>query len=74
MNMIRIYRLFAVVLLVILSGCQRSAADSAVVPVDRKPASLVITADISALMASVDTRASVAEEKTIDHVSLFLID
>lgn len=74
MNMIRIYRLFAVVLLVIMSGCQRSATNSAVVPVDRKPASLVITADISALMASVDTRASVAEEKTIDHVSLFLID
>lgn len=41
----------------------------------REPASLVLTADLSALVASVETRAdSKADVNEIDHISLFLID
>lgn len=41
----------------------------------REPASLVLTADLSALVASMETRAnSKADVNVIDHISLFLID
>ena len=40
----------------------------------REPASLVLTADLSALVASTGTRASKADVNLIDHISLFLID
>lgn len=40
----------------------------------REPATLVLTADLSALVASTGTRASKADVNLIDHISLFLID
>lgn len=41
----------------------------------REPATLVLTADLSALVASMETRAnSKADVNLIDHISLFLID
>lgn len=43
-------------------------------PEVREPASLVLTADLSALVASTGTRASKADVNLIDHISLFLID
>ncbi len=43
-------------------------------PEVREPASLVLTADLSALVASTETRASKADVNVIDHISLFLID
>lgn len=43
-------------------------------PEVREPASLVLTADLSALVASTETRASKADVNLIDHISLFLID
>lgn len=43
-------------------------------PEVREPASLVLTADLSALVASTGTRASKADVNEIDHISLFLID
>lgn len=43
-------------------------------PEVREPASLVLTADLSALVASTETRASKADVNEIDHISLFLID
>lgn len=43
-------------------------------PEVREPATLVLTADLSALVASTETRASKADVNVIDHISLFLID
>lgn len=76
MKMRYIYSLFAIAVLAAISGCRTADPESAVVRAEnREPASLVLTADMSALVASVDTRApSTVENKTISHVSLFLID
>ena len=38
-------------------------------PEVREPASLVLTADLSALVASTETRASKADVNVIDHIS-----
>lgn len=69
------YGVFAAMLLTSACGCRtegtRHAAE--MLP-EREPASLVLTADMSAIVASVGTRATVADEKNINHVSLFLID
>lgn len=61
-------------LLAALIGCQQAEEVSPVTPDSpREPASLVLTSDFSALIASA-SRANDADDNTIRHVSLFLIN
>lgn len=64
-------------LLSLAGGCGKAepgAGDHTKEPGVREPATLVLTADLSALVASTGTRASKADVNLIDHISLFLID
>lgn len=64
-------------LLSLAGGCRKADPgneDDRKEPEVREPASLVLTADLSALVASTETRASKADVNVIDHISLFLID
>ena len=64
-------------LLSLAGGCGKAepgAGDHTKEPGVREPATLVLTADLSALVASTETRASKADVNVIDHISLFLID
>ena len=61
-------------LLAALIGCRQAEEVSPVTPDSpREPASLVLTSDFSALIASA-SRANDADDNTIRHVSLFLIN
>lgn len=61
-------------LLAALIGCQQAEEVSPVTPDSpREPASLVLTSDFSALIASA-SRTNDADDNTIRHVSLFLIN
>lgn len=74
----RISILLIVSLLLSLGGgcgkAEPGAGDHTKEPGVREPATLVLTADLSALVASTGTRASKADVNLIDHISLFLID
>lgn len=74
----RISILLLVSLLLSLAGrcgkAEPGAGDHTKEPGVREPATLVLTADLSALVASTGTRASKADVNLIDHISLFLID
>lgn len=74
----RISILLLVYLLLSLGGgcgkAEPGAGDHTKEPGVREPATLVLTADLSALVASTGTRASKADVNLIDHISLFLID
>lgn len=74
----RIFILLIVSLLLSLAGgcgkAEPGAGDHTKEPGVREPATLVLTADLSALVASTGTRASKADVNLIDHISLFLID
>ncbi len=64
-------------LLSLAGGCGKAepgAGDHTKEPGVREPATLVLTADLSALVASTGTRASKVDVNLIDHISLFLID
>lgn len=74
----RIFIFLIVPLLLSLGGgCSKAepgTGDHTKEPGVREPATLVLTADLSALVASTGTRASKADVNLIDHISLFLID
>lgn len=74
----RIFIFLIVPLLLSLGGgcgkAEPGAGDHTKEPGVREPATLVLTADLSALVASTGTRASKADVNLIDHISLFLID
>lgn len=74
----KIFIFLIVSLLLSLSGgcgkAEPGAGDHTKEPGVREPATLVLTADLSALVASTGTRASKADVNLIDHISLFLID
>lgn len=67
-------RFIVPMLLAALVGCQQAeVADPVTTESSREPASLVLTSDFSALIASA-SRTNDADDNTIRHVSLFLID
>lgn len=74
----RIFIFLIVPLLLSLGGgcgkAEPGAGDHTKEPGVREPATLVLTADLSALVASTGTCASKADVNLIDHISLFLID
>ena len=74
MRMNLLIRSTFIVLLAASAACRK--ADSTPDPATgrREPASLVLTADFSALVSDVTTRTNDADLLTLDHVSLFLID
>lgn len=67
-------RFIVPILLAALVGCQQAeVANSVTTESFREPASLVLTSDFSALIAPA-SRANDADDNTIRHVSLFLVD
>ena len=70
-----LHRTLPALLLALLFGCQKERNDApAETSAPREPASLVLTADLSALIYPQGTRTTNADDNTIHHVSLFLID
>ncbi len=68
-------RIFTALLPVLLCGCGQSGAEATTqTPTTREPASLVLTTDVSALISPGGTRTVDADDNTIHHVSLFLVD
>lgn len=71
----QIYRILALLMLANASGCR--TADPVPAPEaepEREPASLVMTTDIHALITPEGTRTYDADDNTIRHAALFLID
>lgn len=70
-----IYGIILASLTALICSCENSGSDIGTGPAGPKePASLVLTTDLSAFIAPDDTRATDADDNTLRHVTLFLVE